>query len=306
MLELHADFAAIHGYLCGDGYVIMNPKAQKHKYYVIGFRNQNQTLLRDFQKRFRKVFGASPRMRKDGRCVVNSKKLFYEISKYGSFYSDSWKLPKDSSKDMRFWLRGFFDCEAWVELDKRKNRRIGLDSINGKELLKIRDLLSSFGIESRIRENKNRKTSRLQIFGKKNLIMFEKEIGFLHPEKRKGLKEAIYSYPKYEWEFPEKQKELRKFIRNIVKKKAKIKLCKSELVYIRFFSIIEDNLQKMSKGLYDLYGIKSKTYRSVNGNGRVYYELSIQDINSVKKMLENNLLSKSMRESLALQNPYRG
>ncbi len=277
MLELHPDFAAIHGYLCGDGYVIMNPKSQKHKYYVIGFRNQNQTLLKDFQKRFRMIFGVSPKIRKDGRCVVNSKKIFYEISKEDSFYSDSWKLPKSSSKNMRFWLRSFFDCEAWVELDGRKNRRIGLDSINRKELLNIRGLLSSFGIESRIRENKDRKTSRLQIFGKKNLIRFEKEIGFLHPEKKKKLGNVIKSYPEYEWHFPKENKDLIVFIEKTMRERAR----KKKPYYIRITSVLEKNLLELSSFLFNFFKIESSIYRRRNTKNKEYFELIIQKRDSL-------------------------
>jgi hypothetical protein len=53
-MKFNNNLSAIHSYLCGDGYVIKNPKTQKHKYYHIGLRNTNQTLLRDFKKNSKK------------------------------------------------------------------------------------------------------------------------------------------------------------------------------------------------------------------------------------------------------------
>jgi intein-encoded DNA endonuclease-like protein len=251
--------------------VIRNPECQKHKYYVIGLRNNEKVLLKDFQNRFEKSFGKSPRIRKDGRCVVNSKKIYHEIIKQGSFYSNAWSLPNLQHRNMKLWLRAFFDCEAWVELNGRKNRRIGLDSINANGLIKIQQALKSIGIESKINENKNRKTRRLQIFGKENLELFEKEVGFLHPMKKSKLREVVISYPTYMWEFPKERTELKIFISKIMKEKARFKKPAS----IRIVSIIENNLKKTSSLLFDLYGIESRIYKRRNGRGNQYFELMV-------------------------------
>ena len=55
-MKFDKNLAAIHAYLCSDGYVIKNPRTQKHKYYYIGFRNTNLILLKDFQKKFNDYF----------------------------------------------------------------------------------------------------------------------------------------------------------------------------------------------------------------------------------------------------------
>ena len=64
MLKFNKDLAAVHAYLCADGYVIRNPKG-KSKYYYIGFRNMNTFLLDDFERRFFNYFKIKPRRMKD-------------------------------------------------------------------------------------------------------------------------------------------------------------------------------------------------------------------------------------------------
>ena len=88
------NLAAIHGYLCGDGYVIRNPLTQSHKYYHIGFRNTNMVLLRDFQSKFFSEFGIKPIITNDGRCKIQNKKIYYILTKDFSYYSYEWELPK--------------------------------------------------------------------------------------------------------------------------------------------------------------------------------------------------------------------
>lgn len=300
-MKFDENLAAIHGYLCADGYVIRNPENQNHKYYVIGFRNQNGILLKDFRERFERVFNKKPIIRKDGRCVVNSKNIYLYLAGKWSFYSNEWELPYIFGQNLKSWLKAFFDCEAWVEAEGRKNRRVAMDSINKIGIFQVQEALKLFGIKSQVKINRNRDTFRLQIFGKQNIEKFAKNINFLHPDKNGKLKDLLNSYPVYEWSFPKKQDELKIFIKKIIKERARLQSSEGRPIYVCLFSIIETNLQKLSKGLEDIYGIKSKVYRSVNGNGTVYHRLNIQDKNSVKKMLENDLLSEYVKGSLALQ-----
>ena len=131
------DLAAVHGYLCGDGYVVRNPISQKHKYYYIGLRNTNITLLKDFQKRFETVLGVRPIITngKD-RCKAQNKNLYFHLTKtFGSFYSHHWSLPQMNRACLSKWLRAYFDCDGWVRVLKAKDRKIGLESVNKTGLL---------------------------------------------------------------------------------------------------------------------------------------------------------------------------
>ena len=122
----NSDFVSIHAYLCSDGYVVRNLKTQKHKYYRIALRNTNVVLLKDFQNKFYKIFKLKPIIYRNEVCRISSKKLYFWFLQYGSFYSNEWRLPKLNKDKLKFWLRSYFDCEAWVICRKAKDRHIGI------------------------------------------------------------------------------------------------------------------------------------------------------------------------------------
>lgn len=195
-MKFDENLAAIHGYLCGDGYVIKNPETQNHRYYHIGFRNTNLILLKDFQKRFKNFFDIKPRIYRNERSITQNKEIYYKLTKCFSFYSRKWEVPKLSKELLKFWLRAFFDCEAWVEVQKAKSRAIRLDSINKKGLYQIKKSLFLFNVKSSIKIRKNKDIWRMNICGKENLLRFYKKINFLHPKKRIKLISALNSYSK--------------------------------------------------------------------------------------------------------------
>jgi len=69
-VKFDENLAAIHTYLCADGYVIKNPETQGYKYYYIRFRNTNIILLKDFQEKFKKYFGVEPKLNEKDRRVI--------------------------------------------------------------------------------------------------------------------------------------------------------------------------------------------------------------------------------------------
>lgn len=267
--------SAIHSYLCADGYVIRNPASQKHKYYRIGFRNTNKVLLTDFAKKFEKVFGVKPRISKD-RVELGSKKIYEYLSEKESFYSHEWKMPDISGDSLSLWLRAFFDCEAWVELQPFKSRAIRVDSVNTEGLRRIRNKLEKLGIKAQIRMREKRDIVRLNICGKENLVKFQKTVGFLHPEKRALLAKAISSYKTYIWEIPSTRNQLVEFIKSKGRKSAVRK-------EVRFNSILRENLIRLKRAL-ERYNIQSRLLGPwVSGTGSRYYCLSIPHL-SLKKV----------------------
>tara|TARA_B100001971_G_C18108256_1_gene492722 strand:+ start:108 stop:950 length:843 start_codon:yes stop_codon:yes gene_type:complete len=262
------NLAAIHGYLCSDGYVIKNSDTQKHKYYHIGLRNTNETLLKDFQLKFDRVFGLKPTIT-NGRSSIHNKELYYFLTKDFSYYSYEWKLPDINKENLIYWLRTFFDCEGWVENQPAKSRLIGADCCNEDDLWNIKKALNKLDIESQIKKRKGRTIWRLTICNIANLKRFHKTIKFLHPDKNKKLIDAIDSYKDYYWEIPDSKENLIKFI----KEKGRFRESRNE---IRFMSIKRQNLIKLKKALNKYY-ISSKIFGPwKNNTGSLYYCLTIK------------------------------
>lgn len=269
IMKFNQDLASVHAYLCADGYVIKNPDTQRHKYYHIGLRNTNFILLKDFQNKFEKVFGLRPIITNEGRCRIQNKNIFFQLTEDFSYYSDEWSLPQLSLDELKCWLRSYFDCDAWVAVQKGKSRVIGLESINKNGLEQIKSSLLKFGIKSsEVKKRGDKNIWYISICGKDDLIKFKENIDFLHPRKNEKLLEAINSYETYEWSIPNTKKELI----NFVNKKGRPRLKSNE---VRFFSILKSNLIKLKNEL-DKYNIRSNISNPMkNGYGRIYYCLTI-------------------------------
>ena len=107
-------------------------------------------------------------------------------------------------------LQGLFDTDGWVVIGKTYSSSVGISTIS-KDLAKSLHLaLLKFGIQSKLRKRKKAGkiaigknisvTSRhdqycIEIRGKKNIELFEKQIGFNLAEKKKKLRELISKAP---------------------------------------------------------------------------------------------------------------
>ena len=60
-------------------------------------------------------------------------------------------------------------------------------------------MLNNLGIKTIKKINFKRKIYRIFIYGKENIIKFDEEIGFLHPDKSKKIKETIKDFMVYIW-----------------------------------------------------------------------------------------------------------
>ena len=284
-IKFDENLSAIHAYLCADGYIIKNPPKQKNKYYYIGLRNTNLVLLKDFQEKFKKYFGVNPRLIEGERCVVQKKELYEKLVKrFESFYSREWNMPKLNKNLSKIWLRSFFDCEGWVFCKSRQNRHIGLDSINEKGIDQIRESLEKLKIKTIKKVNEKRGMYRILIYGKDNLKRFEKEIGFLHPNKKIRLKKVLEDFIKYKWIFPEEK--LERFIKKKLKEKIRIK----KPYYIRIISKEKINLKRLKKELNKIFEIDSKFYKRINGLGTIYYELNINKKEDITKLIKLKII----------------
>ncbi|UCD21028.1 MAG: hypothetical protein JSW08_00570 [archaeon] len=286
-MNFDKNLTSIHAYICADGYVIKNPKNQKHKYYKIGFRNKNPVLLKDFQNKFEKVFGSKPRLIKGQRCEIGSKKIYELLTKeFGSFYSKEWRILEMDNDLLPFWLRSFFDCESWVYIQSHKNRQIGLDSVNESGINQIRRCLMKLGIKTKKQIKKEGRIFRLLILGKENIFRFKDKIGFLHPEKSQKLNEAIKDYVDYFWNFPTDKEKLNGFLRKFLKKKVRIRRKR----FIRIISKEKENLDRLAQILKTMYFVDSLIYERINGLRNIYYELNINKRGEINKLIKNKLI----------------
>ncbi len=284
-MRFDENLAAVHAYLCADGYVIRNPITQKQTYYAIGFRNTNLILLRDFQKRFFQYFNVEPHLCIGQRCRIGSKGIYEKLTKeFGSFYSYDWKIPNVNKKLIKVWLRAYFDCEGWVFCKTHQNRHIGIDSVNERGLNEVKRNLENLGIKTTKKKNIKRKIFRLLIYGKENIVKFEKEIGFLHPQKKEKLRETISDFVEYHWNILADSKEIKKLLeKKIIIKKPYI---------ARIFSKEELNLINLSKLLNNFYRIQNiKIHERFNGIGTRYFELDINKKEEIKKLLKHKLIN---------------
>lgn len=289
-MKFDENLAAVHAYLCADGYVINNPRTQKHKYYHIGFRNTNLTLLKDFQYRFYDYFKIKPYLIPKQRCRIGSKELYKKLTKeFESFYSWEWKMPKLNKKLVRIWLRAYFDCEGWVTCETHKNRHVGAECVNKVGINQIKEALEKLKIDSILKKRSTRNIYSMYIYGKDNIIKFKEKIGFLHPFKNQKLEKTIKDFMNYYWNFPKKRKELKEFIIEVMKKKAKIK--ESNKI-CQVISNKEENLIKLQKELNKIFNIESKVSKRINGIGTIYFELNINKQQEVKRLINHNLLNK--------------
>ncbi|MBU2562000.1 MAG: hypothetical protein KKD17_06920 [Nanoarchaeota archaeon] len=292
-MKFDENLAALHGYLCADGYVTRNLPHQKHKYYSIGLRNTNNVLLKDFQQRFYKFFSEKPKLIGNERCRIYSKDIYHKLMIIGPFHSKNWTFPQLPKKYLKFWLRAFFDCESWVVVRTAQDRRIAVESINHDSLLKIKkELKQKFGIPCSLSTRKNRNTLGLHIYGKDCLIKFQNKIGFLHPEKKKKLSEAINSFRDYKWRFQKNPN--KKILKMILREKAKLKKPHT----VRFNSINKENVLRLSKDLLKIYGIESRTYERVNGEGRKYFELAIYREEYIRRLVKEGVFSQKKLSKL--------
>ncbi len=293
-MKIDENLAAVHAYLCADGYVIKNPEDSKYNYFHIGLRNTNLALLKDFQEKFEKVFCIRPHLVPGQRCRIGSKEVYEKLTKqFGSFYSWEWRMPKMNKKLSKIWLRTYFDCEGWVTCKSHQNRMIGADCVNEAGIMQIKEALKNLGITVKIKKRTTRNIFSLAIFGRENLIKFNEKIGFLHSEKKERLSKVLADFVEYDWKFPKTRIELENFVSGIIRSRAKMK--KNNWV-VRIISNRVDNLLTLHKGLSELFGVESKVNKNINGIGTVYYELSINKKAEVAKLINADLLNKTEEE----------
>lgn len=114
-----------------------------------------------------------------------------------------WRVPGKVKKDKSLWgpwLSGFWDAEGHVRHDEdRGSRYTTVSSVNVEGLKEAGVLLRNLGIghswhSSPPRQEGHLPENRLIVCHRLDLEAFAEKVGFRHPEKKRGLEEALSTY----------------------------------------------------------------------------------------------------------------
>lgn len=182
--------------MCADGWMttyiekdslqIVNGRKyhRDRRRYELGYCNTNKKLLEEFSKDVLNVYKIKVRRRKSTDLVFKSKRVFSRIKELGGGNSRGWSIGSEilrAKKSVKiFWLRAFFDDEGTVDWT---NSVVRIKSMNRSGLNQASCLMDMIGVKARI-TGPNCDNSWYLTVPRRNLIKFQKTIGFNHPEKR--------------------------------------------------------------------------------------------------------------------------
>jgi len=201
------EIARIHAHACGDGSVyIRNSKRSpgtllKHKRrniyrkeWVIEYYNNEPELVKEFVSDFKISFNRNKKTLRNKIKFIGAKHIAEKLELTGK-NSYNWYIPNfimnASNKIRSNWLRAFFDDEGYFS-----GSAINLTVVNKKGITQIQHLLSSLSIQSNLhgpyfqKNPKHHPFYRISIL-RENIIAFWKYVNFLHPIKKKRLKELV-------------------------------------------------------------------------------------------------------------------
>lgn len=193
-ININEDFVEILGHICGDGTITRNnPK----KGIALKYINSEPTLIKSFQKKIKKIFGnisANIQVRSGKGYRRKNYVLQYPtiiscfvLSVFNYKAKEEMELPnfifKMSKKSKCSFLRALFDDEGTVNI---KEKRIVIGLKPQKPIEEIRNLL----IHLKFHPTKIYKSGnilKISLQKNKDIILFNKIVGFKHPNKRKKL-----------------------------------------------------------------------------------------------------------------------
>lgn len=214
----------IAGHLVGDGGVRIE-KDDRTVYYA----NKSLILINQFKEDILTVFGEIEPYEftdeRDGTHIVKFPSIVGLILTiyFGPLVADLKSVPDlilNSNKNHKInFLKALFDDEASVSITER---RIQFEMANELIVENVKKMLEGFGIRpgktGKRREAKNHKMKyRFNICGKQDLEIFDKEIGFDHPKRKKRLETLLKNYQRIQY----KRGEIRKLMFETLKKNGK-------------------------------------------------------------------------------------
>jgi hypothetical protein len=207
ILELTEAEVRIVAHICGDGCLYSYTckrtpsdikthfrKNQLRKVYSIKYCNTEKTLLNNFEKDVKSVYGLKTFFYRNEH-QLRAKWVYERLKSFGAGKSKEWFIADEimtaKKTILKEWLKAFFDDEAYVDI---RNFRICLNSVNLNGLEQIQELLRKFNInDTKILGPYHYKqfySYRLRLLGK-DVERFRVYIGFNHPKKIEELEELL-------------------------------------------------------------------------------------------------------------------
>jgi intein/homing endonuclease len=176
------------GFILGaseDGTIYFRPKKNQYNIEIEQkVSNWLETVKTSLQDVYRLNINIRQTSRGYYRLTVLSKQLYTELLNFRKDYN---KVLFENKNFQLGFLQGIFDAEGTVH-NKRNQIRI---SSKNKTVMEItRKLLNKFGINTG-KLYKDLAVFVLPFYGKDNMKMFAKNIGFRHPEKKQRLSVLI-------------------------------------------------------------------------------------------------------------------
>jgi len=188
--------ARIAAHVCSDGWMttyvekeslqIVNGRRyhRNRRRYEVGYCNTNKKLLKEFSKDVLGVYKITVRRRKSTDLIFKSKRVYSRIKELGGGNTLGWCIGNEILKSKKivkiFWLRAFFDDEGTVD---KTNFVVRVKSMNSAGLNQARCLMNTIGVPSRI-TGPNCDDSWYLTVSRRDLMKFQKAIGFNHPGKK--------------------------------------------------------------------------------------------------------------------------
>lgn len=198
--------ARIASHVCSDGWMltyveknslqIVNGKRyyRNRIRYELGYCNTNKKLLEEFSKDVLGIYKINVRRRKSTDLIFKSKRVYSRIKELGGGNTLGWRIGNEIRKSEKivkiFWLRAFFDDEGTVD---KTNLVVRVKSMNNAGLNQARCLMNTIDVPSRI-TGPNCDDSWYLTVSRRDLIKFQKTIGFNHPEKKLLLDKVLTGF----------------------------------------------------------------------------------------------------------------
>ena len=225
-IKFSPELAKICGHLIGDGGIRLTKGD-----YAVHYTNKNPFLIEQFKQNILKTFGNIEPYYYEYKIKDNNIDLkvirfpsiigIILMEFFGSMIKDTKKVPEiimnSDKRSKSLFLQALYDDEGCIS-----SNRIGICITNKEVIESIKKILET---EFLIQPTKITKRVhkgwldlyRLEIHGRKDIMLFSKEISFSHPKKKEKLKLFIKEYKNKNFYF--RKGELKNLITNILKKR---------------------------------------------------------------------------------------